>query len=237
MITAGFQQDLGAAGRALLLTLVIGACVGAAARWISPLGTKMVLPVADFHLCVPPIVAFFVGFLPLRVILATILAAYVGAGEAVPCVIVVLLCWPAYARLAHSLASRMLMRSRAGLRSNLLSLATPATLLVAQLILDLWIALLIVGSVGAEGLGVHDAVNSIEWGAEIYTALLHGTDPWWVVGYPLLCLLATSLLLGLVARQLRSVLSPVPLPMLWPFHILMGSPQPLWHIAELESVS
>ncbi|GAB3894694.1 ABC transporter permease [Microbispora bryophytorum subsp. camponoti] len=178
---------------------LLGACAGYFGRWVG----ETIMRLADLVFAFP------------TVILAMVVAAALGAslGNAVLAVLVV--AWPAYARVTRGLvlgvrerefvlSGRLLGFSAwRSLRVDVLPNVTGPILVLATL--DIGTALLLLSGLSFLGLGAKPP--SPEWGAMV-AAGVDVFDSWWVATFPGLAILTVVLAFNFLGDTLRDALDP-----------------------------
>ncbi|MBO4273324.1 ABC transporter permease [Microbispora triticiradicis] len=178
---------------------LLGACAGYFGRWVD----ETIMRLADLVFAFP------------TVILAMVVAAALGAslGNAVLAVLVV--AWPAYARVTRGLvlgvrerefvlSGRLLGFSAwRSLRVDVLPNVTGPVLVLATL--DIGTALLLLSGLSFLGLGAKPP--SPEWGAMV-AAGVDVFDSWWVATFPGLAILTVVLGFNFLGDTLRDALDP-----------------------------
>jgi peptide/nickel transport system permease protein len=182
---------------------LIGAAVGAVAGYFGGWVDSVAMRIADLVFAFPGI------------ILALAIAAALGPQLRNAVIAVVIVSWPAYARLVRSLvlsarsaqyvvSSRLLGSS--GLRALLVdirpNIAGPVFVMSA---LDVGNAVLLLSGLSFLGLGAQPPTP--EWGAMV-AAGAQNFDRWWVGLFPGLAILTVVLAFNFVGDTLRDVLDP-----------------------------
>ncbi|GAA0951170.1 ABC transporter permease [Nonomuraea longicatena] len=183
----------------VLIGGLLGACAGYLGKWVD----ETVMRLADLVFAFPTI------------ILAMVVAAALGAslGNAVLAVLVV--AWPAYARVTRGLvlgvrgrefvlSGRLLGFSAwRSLRVDVLPNVTGPVLVLATL--DIGTALLLLSGLSFLGLGAKPP--SPEWGAMVASGV-EVFDSWWVATFPGLAILTVVLAFNFLGDTLRDALDP-----------------------------
>ena len=187
----------------VVASMLIGAVLGALAGYFGGWVDAVVMRLADLVFAFPGI------------ILALAIAAALGAQLRNAVIAVIVVSWPAYARLVRSLvlsargaqyvvASRLLGAS--GLRTLLVDIrpnsAGPVFVMAA---LDVGNAVLLLSGLSFLGLGAQPP--TAEWGAMV-AAGAQVFDSWWVGLFPGLAILTVVLAFNFVGDTLRDVLDP-----------------------------
>jgi peptide/nickel transport system permease protein len=183
----------------LLIGGLLGACAGYFGRWVD----ETVMRVADLVFAFP------------TVILAMVVAAALGASLTNAALAVLVVAWPAYARVTRGLvlgvrerefvlSGRLLGFSAwRSLRVDVLPNVTGPVLVLATL--DIGTALLLLSGLSFLGLGARPP--SPEWGAMV-SAGVEVFDSWWVATFPGLAILTVVLAFNFLGDTLRDALDP-----------------------------
>ncbi|WP_433425183.1 ABC transporter permease [Microtetraspora malaysiensis] len=183
----------------VLIGGLLGACAGYFGKWVD----ETIMRLADLVFAFPTI------------ILAMVVAAALGAslGNAVLAVLVV--AWPAYARVTRGLvlgirerefvvSGRLLGFSAwRSLRVDVLPNVTGPVMVLATL--DIGTALLLLSGLSFLGLGAKPP--SPEWGAMVASGV-EVFDSWWVATFPGLAILTVVLAFNFLGDTLRDALDP-----------------------------
>ncbi|MFG2074213.1 ABC transporter permease [Nonomuraea maritima] len=183
----------------VLIGGLLGACAGYFGRWVD----ETIMRVADLVFAFP------------TVILAMVVAAALGASLANAVLAVLVVAWPAYARVTRGLvlgvrerefvlSGRLLGFSAwRSLRVDVLPNVTGPVLVLATL--DIGTALLLLSGLSFLGLGAKPP--SPEWGAMVASGV-EVFDSWWVATFPGLAILTVVLAFNFLGDTLRDALDP-----------------------------
>lgn len=199
----GARVSLPAAVLLVAAAALVGSVLGAVAGFLGGWADAVVMRLADLVFAFPGI------------ILALAVAAALGANLRNAVIAVVVVSWPAYARLARSLvlsarSSQYVLSSRLLGASSLRTLAVdvrpnaigPLLVLAA---LDVGNAVLLLSGLSFLGLGAQPPLP--EWGAMVASGA-QNFDRWWVGVYPGLAILTVVLAFNFVGDALRDTLDP-----------------------------
>jgi peptide/nickel transport system permease protein len=199
----GARVSLPLAVLLVIISLVIGAALGAVAGFFGGLVDAVIMRVADLVFAFPGI------------ILAMAVAAALGPQLRNAVLAVVVVSWPAYARLVRGLVlsartSQYVTSSRLLGSSSLRTLfvdirpniAGPVLVMAA---LDVGTAVLLLSGLSFLGLGAQPP--SAEWGAMV-SAGAQNFDKWWIGLFPGLAILTVVLAVNFVGDTLRDALDP-----------------------------
>jgi peptide/nickel transport system permease protein len=199
----GARVSLPLAVLLVIISLAIGAALGAVAGFFGGLVDAVIMRVADLVFAFPGI------------ILAMAVAAALGPQLRNAVLAVVVVSWPAYARLVRGLVlsartSQYVTSSRLLGSSSLRTLfvdirpniAGPVLVMAA---LDVGTAVLLLSGLSFLGLGAQPP--SAEWGAMV-AAGAQNFDKWWIGLFPGLAILTVVLAVNFVGDTLRDALDP-----------------------------
>lgn len=178
---------------------LLGACAGYFGRWLD----ETIMRVADLVFAFP------------TVILAMAVAASLGASLRNAVLAVLVVSWPAYARVTRGLV--LGIRSREfvisgrllgfsawrSLRTDVLPNVTGPVLVLATL--DIGTQLLLLSGLSFLGLGAKPP--TAEWGSMVASAT-HVFDKWWVGVFPGLAILTVVLAFNFLGDTMRDALDP-----------------------------
>jgi peptide/nickel transport system permease protein len=183
----------------VLIGGLLGACAGYFGRWVD----ETIMRVADLVFAFP------------TVILAMVVAAALGASLTNAVLAVLVVAWPAYARVTRGLVLGVREREFVlsgrllgfsvwrSLRVDVLPNITGPVLVLATL--DIGTALLLLSGLSFLGLGAKPP--SPEWGAMVASGV-EVFDSWWVATFPGLAILTVVLAFNFLGDTLRDALDP-----------------------------
>lgn len=191
---------------ALLLvasSLVIGTILGAIAGYIGKAADEIIMRIADLVFAFPTI------------ILAMVIAASLGPSLTNAVIAMLIVSWPAYARVTRSLvlgartseyviAGRLLGNSAAvSLSKDILpNIIAPVFVLAT---LDVGTAILLLSGLSFLGLGA--VPPTPDWGAMVSSGVLNFSS-WWIAVFPGLAILTVVLAFNFLGDALRDSLDP-----------------------------
>ncbi|MBV9977475.1 MAG: ABC transporter permease [Hyphomicrobiales bacterium] len=187
----------------VLLGGAFGTLVGGAAAFMRGRGEELIMRLTDLVLCFPPI------------ILALAIAAALGIGTRNTIIAMLVVWWPKFARLAHSLV--LVQRSQEYVEAAVVVGLKPARILLRHIIpnavgplivlvtLDLGNAIITFAGLSFLGLGV--VPPTPEWGSMVAEGR-ELVEQWWVAAFPGFAILSVVLGFNFLGDGVRDWLDP-----------------------------
>jgi len=187
----------------VILGAVFGTLVGAAAAFARGTTENIIMRITDLVLCFPPI------------ILALAIAAALGIGALNTMIAMLVVWWPKFARLAHSLV--LVQRSQEYVEAAMVIGFSPGRILLRHIIpnsvgplvvlvtLDLGNAIMTFAGLSFLGLGV--VPPTPEWGSMVAEGR-ELVQQWWVATFPGLAILTVVLGFNFLGDGFRDWLDP-----------------------------
>jgi peptide/nickel transport system permease protein len=182
---------------------VFGTLAGGAAAYMRGRGEEAIMRLTDLVLCFPPI------------ILALAIAAALGIGTLNTIIAMVIVWWPKFARLAHSLV--LVQRSQEYVEAAVVVGLKPARILLRHVIpnaigplvvlvtLDIGNAIITFAGLSFLGLGV--VPPTPEWGSMVAEGR-ELVEQWWVAAFPGFAILTVVLGFNFLGDGVRDFLDP-----------------------------
>ncbi|MFC6356258.1 ABC transporter permease [Luethyella okanaganae] len=182
----------------VVASMLVGGIIGVVAGYFGGVVDAMLMRIADMVFAFPAI------------ILAMAVTAALGAGVTNAVIALVIVSWPAYARLGRSLvmsarnsdyvkASRLLGRSNLTIiRTDLIPLV--ASQLVVFAAIEVATAILLLAGLSFLGLGVQPPTP--EWGSMVADGFAN-FDSWWIALFPGLAIFLTVVAWNLLGDEVR----------------------------------
>lgn len=187
----------------VLASMLIGSILGAIAGYFGRIVDEIIMRIADLVFAFPTI------------ILAMVIAAALGPGLKNAVIAILVVAWPAYARVARSLVmsarhSEYVVAGRLLGFSPLRSLASDITPNVVSPILvlatlDVGTAILTMAGLSFLSLGV--VPPAPDWGAMVSEGVSQFAS-WWIALFPGLCILTVVMAFNFIGDSLRDTLDP-----------------------------
>jgi peptide/nickel transport system permease protein len=185
------------------LAAVFGTLAGGAAAYMRGRGEELIMRLTDLVLCFPPI------------ILALAIAAALGIGTRNTIIAMLVVWWPKFARLAHSLV--LVQRSQEYVEAATVIGLKPARILLRHVIpnavgplivlvtLDIGNAIITFAGLSFLGLGV--VPPTPEWGSMVAEGR-ELVEQWWVAAFPGFAILTVVLGFNFLGDGVRDYLDP-----------------------------
>jgi peptide/nickel transport system permease protein len=187
----------------VLLGAAFGTLAGGAAAFMRGRGEELIMRLTDLVLCFPPI------------ILALAIAAALGIGTTNTIIAMLVVWWPKFARLAHSLV--LVQRSQEYVEAAMVVGLKPARILLRHIIpnaigplivlitLDIGNAIITFAGLSFLGLGV--VPPTPEWGSMVAEGR-ELVEQWWVAAFPGFAILTVVLGFNFLGDGVRDWLDP-----------------------------